>query len=128
MLYAQGRGVAQDDARAVLLYTQALDLCLKWERILPPAVDERGVPNNEHEGEGMRRYRKTLGQAMALARYHLGEMHLLGRGTPRDPQAGCDLLRQAAEQGSWDAAWHDEAFALYTKSCGAQHDARPDVK
>jgi hypothetical protein len=28
--------------------------------------------------------------------------------------------RQAAEQG--DAAWHDEAFALYTKSCGAQRD------
>jgi TPR repeat protein len=108
VMYATGRGVARDDAKAVEWYKRAVAFGSAMENMLSPAR-ERSVPKDEDENK--QHYLKILGQALALAHYHLGEMYLLGRGVPGDRQTGCGLLREAAKQEI------EMAVELYDKAC-----------
>jgi hypothetical protein len=103
IMYADGRGVPQDDAEA-----------LRWWRLAAEQggaeaqynlgnmyADGRGVPQDD--AEALRWWRLAAEQGGAEAQFNLGIMYADGRGVPQDDVEAVRWYRLAAEQGLADA-------------------------
>jgi|GEM_PF-141677 len=97
--YANGRGVARNDAQAVSWYRKAADQGLAdaqaglgWMY-----ANGRGVARNDAQAVAW--YRKAAEQGHASAQYRLGLMYDEGRGVARDDAQAATWYRKAAEQG-----------------------------
>ena len=111
VMYANGRGVPQDDREAV-----------RWLRLAAVHGDTdaqnnlglmyangRGVPQDDREA--VRWLRRAAEQAFATtAQNNLGLMYVLGRGIPQDDRLAVLWLRLAAVHGDTDAQFNLERF------------------
>lgn len=97
--YMTGKGVRQDDARAVELYQEAADM--GYARALHNLgfmyAEGRGLPQDEFKAIEL--YRAAMAQAYVPAMTSLGIAYAEGRGVSREPDTARDLLQRAADLG-----------------------------
>ena len=118
IMYANGRGVPENDAEAVKWYRKAADgvsyrrLSSRISRSSQGYVkaqynlgfmyaNGRGVPEND--AEAVKWYRKAADQGYAKAQYNLGLMYDNGRGVSKNDAEAVKWYKKAAEQGYADA-------------------------
>ena len=98
VMYVQGRGVPQDDARAVQWFDRAaLQDDVDAENDLGVMYAQgRGVPQSYGRAEG---WFAAAARTFAPAQFNLGVTFEFGRGVPADPARAVTWYRRAAEQG-----------------------------
>jgi TPR repeat protein len=113
IMYENGEGVPEDDAKAVKWYRKAADqgyanaqynLALMYD-------SSEGVPENDAEAvkwyrkaaEAIKWYRQAADQLHAKAQYNLALMYDNGEGVPENDAEAVKWYRKAADQGSANA-------------------------
>jgi len=98
VMYVQGRGVAQDDARAVQWFDRAaLQGDVGAENDLGVMYAQgRGVPQSYGKAEG---WFAAAARSFAPAQFNLGVTFEFGRGVPADPARALTWYLRAAGQG-----------------------------
>lgn len=111
-LYANGLGIARDDAKAAEWYKKGADggdreamFALAMMKIAG-----RAGPANREEGAKLLAQSAKLGKAAAA--YNLGLLYLEGQTFPQDIKRAAELFRQAAEAGNPEAQY---ALATFYK-------------
>ena len=119
-MYAEGRGVRQDDAEAVRWYRQAAaqryaqaQYNLGWMY-----ANGRGV--RQDDAEAFRWFRQAADQGYAQAQTYLGVMYAEGRGVRQDDAEAFRWFRQAADQG--DAAAQNNLGVMYANGQGVRQN------
>jgi len=126
VMYANGRGVAKDDAEAV-----------KWFRLTAEQGNARaqfnlGVMYDNGRGvakdaaEAVKWYRLAADQGDAGAQFSLGVMYAKGEGVPKDDAEAVKWYRLAAEQG--DAGAQFNIGGMYANGRGVAKDDAEAVK
>lgn len=98
-MYETGKGVAEDDAKAAVLYRTAIakgDSFGQWR--MGVMIDE-GVAPGSHE-DAVALFRQAAAQKSAGAMASLGVMYATGRGVERDYDAAMRYYQAAARMGS----------------------------
>lgn len=98
-MYETGRGVAEDDAKAVSLYRTAIaqgDAFGKWR--MGVMIDEGAAKGTGAEAVAL--FREAAAQKSPGATASLGVMYATGRGVPRDYEAAMRYYQAAARMGS----------------------------
>jgi len=111
-MYAQGKGLPQDDQAACACYTKAINkghVGAQFELGLMYASG-RGVPQDNKLA--LRRLKKAAEGGHVEAQFYLGKMYCEGRGVVINKPWGCKLLQRAGSQG------HEEAAQLYQQISG----------
>lgn len=112
-LYANGLGIARDDAQAVQWYKKGADLGDR-EAMFALAMMQiggrAGGPANREEGARLLAQSAKLGKAAAA--YNLGLLYLEGQTFPQDIKRAAELFRQAADAGNPEAQY---ALATFYK-------------
>lgn len=111
-LYANGLGIARDDAKAAEWYKKAVDLGDR-EAMFALAmmkIGGRDGPANREDGAKLLAQSAKLGKAAAA--YNLGLLYLEGQTFPQDIKRAAELFRQAAEAGNPEAQY---ALATFYK-------------
>jgi TPR repeat protein len=123
LMYANGEGVPQNDAEAVMWIRKAV------EQGHAPAQyslgvmyrNGRGVPQND--AEAVKWYRKAADQGDANAQYNLAWMYDGGDGVPQDYAEAVKWYRKAADQGAADTQYN--LGQMYRNGRGVpQNDAK----
>jgi TPR repeat protein len=98
VMYVQGRGVTQDDARAVQWFDRAaLQGDVGAENDLGVMYAQgRGVPQSYGKAE---EWFAAAARSLAPAQFNLGVTFEYGRGVPADPARALTWYRRAAGQG-----------------------------
>jgi uncharacterized protein len=125
-MYAEGRGVQQDEAEAIKWYRKASDRgdALAQARLGRMYAEGRGVQQDYAEAEKW--YRKAADRGHAGGQTSLGWMYAEGRGVKRDDAEAVKCYRKAAKQG--DAAAQNNLGWMYAKGRGVQQDDAEAVK
>jgi TPR repeat protein len=121
-LYADGRGVARDEAEAVRWYREAADQGYGRAQLNLGWMYQRGAGVTQDDAEAVRWYRQAAEQGNAEAQNNLGVMYGAGRGVERDDSEAVRWYRKAAEQGNADAQYN--LGAMYTHGLGVAQDHR----
>ncbi len=111
-LYANGLGIARDDAKAAEWYKKAVDLGDR-EAMFALAMMQiagRAGPANREEGARLLAQSAKLGKAAAA--YNLGLLYLEGQTFPQDIKRAAELFTQAAKAGNPEAQY---ALATFYK-------------
>jgi len=132
-IYALGRGVPQDAAKAAQWYQQAAAQGIAGAQCSLGLLYAAGLGVSKDEAKAVQLYKQAikrgddhlqrteLGFSSSHFRFRhgneyaqgaLGLMYLGGRGVPRNRHKGCDLLRAAGRE-------HDAFLALYDELCVA---------
>ena len=98
-MYANGRGVPEDDAEAVRWYRLAADQGLAIAQLHLGLMYASGRGVVEDDAEAVRWYRLAADQGLAYAQYNLGLKYANGRGVPEDDAEAVRWYRLAADQG-----------------------------
>ncbi|MDE2730336.1 MAG: serine/threonine-protein kinase, partial [Bacteroidota bacterium] len=125
-MYAEGRGVPQDNQEAV-----------KWFRLSAEQgnaggqfrlgeiyAEGRGVPQDNQEA--LKWFRLSAEQGNAVAQYSLGFMFANGLGVPQDNQEAVKWYRLSAEQGNAVAQFF--LGEMYAEGRGVPYDHQEAVK
>ena len=99
VMYANGKGVAEDDTQAVYWYRKAAeqgDAPGQWSLA---AMYKNGHGVVEDDTQAVYWYRKAAEQGDAYAQYNLGIMYDQGNGVAEDDTQAVYWYRKAAEQG-----------------------------
>ena len=98
-MYAKGRDVAQDDAKAVVWYRKAAEqgLAEAQYNLGVMYVSGRGIARDDVQAVSW--FRKAAEQGDVDAQTNLGTMYLMGRGVARDLAEATAWYRKAADQG-----------------------------
>lgn len=93
--YKHGNGVRTDPKKANRYLNQSV------RKGYPPALNAKGELEEEtgRYDRAMELYRKAAEKQYPRAVWHLGGMHLNGRGMPRNPFEAFKLFKQAARDG-----------------------------
>ena len=105
-MYAEGRGVAQDDAEAAKWYRKSAEQGHADAQNNLGWMYEKGRGVNKDDAEAVKRYRKAAEQGHADAQNNLGRMYEKGRGVAQDYAEAVKWYRKAAEQGDMGAQNH----------------------
>ena len=99
VMYANGRGIPQDDVEAVRLYRLAAEQgnASAQSNLGFMYATGRGVPQDD--AEAVRWWQLAAEQGHADAQYNLGVMYDDGRGVPQDDAEAVRWYRLAADQG-----------------------------
>ena len=104
-MYANGKGVPQDDKEAVKWYQKSAEqgfakaqTNLGWMY-----ANGRGVPQDYKEA--VKWFRKAAEKGHVEAQFNLGGMYALGEGVTRDAKEGVKWFRKAAEKGHVEAQY-----------------------
>ena len=83
-MYANGRGVPQDDAEAIAWYRRSAEQgnAVAQSHLGLMYANGRGVPQDD--AEAIAWYRRAAEQGNAVAQFNLGLMYAKGRGVPQD--------------------------------------------
>jgi hypothetical protein len=120
-LYATGRGVAKDEARAVQLYQAAADQGLAAAQRNLGAMYAYGEGVAKDEARAAELYQAAADQGDADAQCALGLMYANGRGVAKDEARAVELFQAAADQGHAGAQF--ELGVVYEEgSCGEERD------
>ena len=120
VMYAEGRGVAQDEAEAVRWYRQAAEQGHADAQFTLGSMylDGRGVAQDE--AEAVRWYLLAAKQEHLAAQVALGSMYAEGRGMAADASEAERLYLLAAKQGSPEA--QRALMGIYANGCGVADD------
>ena len=100
LMYATGRGVAQDDATAVLWYQKAADQGYAPGQSNLGFMYSKGRGVAQDDARAAQWYQKAAGQGNAQAQANLGLMYAAGRGVDRrDEVKAVFWYKKAASQG-----------------------------
>ncbi len=104
LMYADGRGVPNDDQQAVVWFRKAAEQGNADAQFNLGVIyaDGRGVPKDEQQAVVW--FRKAAEQGNAGAQYNLGLMYALGEGVPTDDQSAYFWLLLASTQGHQNSA------------------------
>ena len=83
-LYANGQGVAQDDAEAIRWYRRAADLGHAAAQYNLGVMHAKGQGVPQDYAEAVRRWREAADRGIALAQGNLASMYANGHGVPQD--------------------------------------------
>jgi hypothetical protein len=83
-LYAEGRGVAQNDAIAALWFQRAAEQGDAAAQYNLGACYVEGLGVKKDEAEAAKWFRRAADQRMGFAQLNLGMMYAAGRGVPQD--------------------------------------------
>ena len=93
-MYANGKGVAEDDAEAVKWYRKAADQGDADAQLNLGVIYDNGKGVAEDDAEAKKWYRKAAGQGLAVARYHLKRLEAKITAVSTE---GAERERQTAE-------------------------------
>ena len=121
-MYRDGRGVAQDNAQALMWLRKAADRGDGY------AQAQNDLGSMYYLGQGVAQdyaqalawVRKAVGQGNSDAQCNLGTMYYLGRGVAQDYAQAVAWYRKAAEQGS--AAAQNNLGTMYYQGEGVPQD------
>ena len=99
IMYAYGRGVPRDDAKAVEWFRRAADQGDAFAQHNLGVFYQTGRGVLLDRTEAVRWFRKAADQGLADAQYDLGRAHAEGNGVPQDPIAAYMWLSLSADQG-----------------------------
>jgi TPR repeat protein len=128
VIYAEGRGVPQDYAKAALCFQRAAErgdafaeYSLGYLYMLG-----KGVPRDYTLAA--RWYRKAAQQGDVKAQYHLGTLYYLGIGVPKDYTQAVSWLTKAANRGDPEAMYYLRRITAHPAAGGRglQAIAGPD--
>ena len=120
VMYAEGRGVPEDDKEAARWFRKAAEQgYAKAQHNLGFMYNNgRGVP--EDYKEAARWFRMAAEQGDAKAQSNLGWMYAEGRGVPEDYKEAARWYRMAAEQGDAEAQYN--LGLMYASGLGVPED------
>lgn len=98
-MYAEGRGVPQNAARAVALWREAAADGHTMARYNLGLSLYRGKGTEKDVAAGREQIRAAAEAGLPQAQFALGQMRRLGVGMPRDPDRAADWYGRAAAQG-----------------------------
>jgi TPR repeat protein len=101
--YANGKGVAQDPAKAVKWLRKAAEQGSARAQCLLALNYANGTGVKPDKVEAARWLRRAADQDLAEAQFNLGMCYANGDGVPRNAVEAADWYRKAAEQGLPDA-------------------------
>ena len=118
--YADGLGVAQDDAEAVRWYRLAADqgYTSAQYNLGHRYADDLGVAQDD--AEAVRLFRLAADQGHTSAQHNLGVMYANGRGVPEDDAEAIRGYRLAANQGHASAQYN--LGVMYDNGEGVRQD------
>ena len=125
-MYAQGRGVSQDDEEAVKWYWLAADQGNAVAQYNLGVIYEQGRGVQQDHQEAVKWYRLAAVQGDAIAQFNLGIMYAAGRGVKKDYQEAVKWYRLAAEQG--DVVAQHNLGTIYEQGRGVPWDYKEAVK
>lgn len=103
VLYARGRGVAQDFSQAARWYRLAAERGHSLAQCNLGVLYEEGTGVSQNDAEASRWYRLAAEQGNAGGQNNLGRMYEEGRGVPRDFREAGIWYQKAAVQGNSQA-------------------------
>lgn len=119
-MYAQGRGVAQDHAKARAWFLKAARGGNAMAQVALGVMSEQGRATTHDYGQARQWYLKAASQRFADAQFMLGLMYYQGKGVQQDNALARNWFRQAAAGGSAPAAVNLGWMCEYAR--GAQPD------
>jgi TPR repeat protein len=126
VLYYQGDGVPQDDARAAYWCRKAAEQGNASAQFLLGGAYLYGRGAAKDDVAAAQWWKKSAEQGNADAQQLLGLMHVHGRGVIRDRQKGCGLLRASAKQGNKDSStFHNDLCAAIQADVSKTKKAAP---
>lgn len=119
-MYAQGRGVPQDPAKAIKWFRKGIEQNNHWaQHNLGYMYSQgHGVPKNYFEAAKW--FRKAANQGNADSQSNLGAMYLTGSGVPQDFELSYIWLSVAAANGA--------KFALETRNIVVMNLTKDQLK
>ena len=120
LMYAQGQGVKQDFAQALIWFRKAADQGDDLAQFFLGVMyrDGNGVPKDD--AKALAWYRKSADQGDSLAQFDIGSMYNHGEGVPKDAAQAAAWYRKAADQGS--ASAQSNLGAMYSEGDGVPKD------
>ena len=119
-MYANGKGVPQDDAKSVEWYRKAAEqgYAAAQHQLGWNYANGKGVPQDD--AKSVEWYRKAVEQGHAGAQNSLGVMYQGGYGVQQDDAEAVEWYRKAAKQGHTEAQ-HNLGW-MYASGEGVQQD------
>ena len=99
-MYADGRGVAQDDVTAVEWYRKSAEQGDTTAQLYLGAMYAVGRGVAQDDVTAVEWYRKSAEQGDTTAQLYLGAMYAVGRGVAQDDVTAVEWYRRSAEQGN----------------------------
>jgi TPR repeat protein len=120
VMYADGYGVAKDEAEAVNWYRKAAVQGVAEAQFNLGAMYTYGLGVAKDEAEAVKWYRKAAEQGYANAQFNLGSAYYNGAGVQQEYKEAVAWFRKAAEQG--DASAQFNLGVMYAKGQGVAED------
>ena len=98
-MYADGKGVLEDDKAAVKWFQKAAEQGYADAQFNLGCMYANGEGVPEDNSEAVKWYRKAAEQGLAEAQVNLGNMYDEGEGVPEDDSEAVKWYRKAADQG-----------------------------
>jgi TPR repeat protein len=124
--FANGKGVAKDEAEALKWFRKAVEQNLPAAQYCLGVCYERGQGVAKDVAEGVKWYRKAAEQNYAAAQYNLGICYADGQGVAKDVVEAMKWFHKAAEQ-NYAAAQYQLGIG-YANGQGVAKDAVEAVK
>ncbi len=120
VLYADGRGVAKDDAEALAWLRKSADkgFAAAQHNLGNHYLSGRGVAKDD--AEAAKWFRKAADQGFAVAQTNLGVLYQEGRGLAQDNVEAVNWFRKAADQGL--ASGQNNLAVRYVRGEGVAQD------
>jgi len=106
LMYANGDGVQQDDAKAVKWYRKSADKGVAAAQSNLGLMYKNGLGVKQDDVEAVRWYRQAAEQGDAPAQSNLAVMYIKGQGVKQDDAEAARWWRKAAEQGVASAMYN----------------------
>ena len=120
LMYAEGQGVAKDDAQAVIWLRKSAEQGDAEAQTMLGAMYGAGLGVIKDEAQAVTWFRKAAEQGNAEAQTMLGFMYEKGQGVAQDNAQAVTWTRKAADQG--DAHAQNNLGVRYAKGQGAVKD------
>lgn len=111
-MYAEGKGVGQNDATAMLWFQRAAEQGIAPAQYNVGASYAAGLGVSKDDAEAAKWFRRAAGQGMAFAQLNLGLLYAAGRGVPQDNVEAMTWLQLALFALPAGAARSDVAQAM----------------
>ncbi len=121
LLYAEGRGTAQNDAEAAKWYRRSAEQGNAAAQNNLGALYNQGRGVDQNPAEAVNWFRKAAEQGISQAQLNLGLALINGRGVTKNAPEAAALLARAAKQGEPNA--QNALGALYENGDGLEKDA-----
>ena len=120
MMYAEGKGVRQDDKKAAEWYRKAAEQGESLAQMKLGWMYLKGKGVKQDYKKAAEWYRKAAEQGYAVAQYNLGLLYEEGKGVRQDDNKAIEWFHKSAEQG--DANALNNLSVMYIKGHGVKKD------